>query len=143
MQNENERISQFINLVAPFVCVIVSTMIRILGCQLSHRKSGINTVFTIKAGDKEIELYLQNLLFEIVTVDRDAKPLVFDEKILEPEIFLDKTFGIVASKLKVLLYLLSEEDAESAINKITQDSKNYERIRIIRFDRNPQRQDNQ
>ncbi len=29
MQNENERISQFINLVAPFVCVIVSTMIRI------------------------------------------------------------------------------------------------------------------
>jgi hypothetical protein len=97
----------------------------------------------VKAVDKEIELYLRNLLFEIVTVDRDAEPLVFDETILDFGIFMNKTVHLVASKLKILFHLLSEEDVEAAFDKITQEAKNYQRIRILRFDQNPQKQNKQ
>lgn len=143
MQNETEKISQFINLISPLVCVIARTIIQSFGWQVSQKGSGLNTVFSVKAVDKEIELYLRNLLFEIVTVDRDAEPLVFDISILDPNTFLDKTLRILASKLKILFYIMSEEDVETAFDKITQEAKNYQRIRILRFDQNSQKQNKQ
>lgn len=136
MQNETEKISQFINLISPLVCAVTKSIIQSLGWQVTEKGSGVNTVFSIKSDDREAEFYLHNLLFEIVTVDRDAEPLVFDTTILDFDIFMNKTIQLMASKLKIILHLLSEEDVESAFDKITQEAKNYQRIRIIKLDPN-------
>lgn len=143
MQNETERISQFINLISPLVCAIARTIIKSLGWQVNQKGSGSNTIFSIKADDREAEFHLSNLLYEIATIDRDAQPLVFDESVLDAETFLNKTIHLVASKLKILFYLMSDEDVDVAFDKITKEAKNYQRIRIIRFDQNPQSQNKQ
>lgn len=140
MQNDTEKISRFINLISPLVCAVAKKFIQSFGWQVSENGSGIDTVFSLKADGKEAEFYLRNLLLEIATIDRDECPLRFDENLQDFDTLLAKTIQLLASKLKILLHLLSEEDAETAINKITEEAKNYQRIRIIRIDQGSQEQ---
>jgi len=78
-----------------------------------------------------------SLLLEIATTDRDDVPLRFDERLRDFDYFLSKMTRLTQSKLKVLFRLLMEKDVDAAIENITKDAKNYERIRIWRFDKKP------
>jgi hypothetical protein len=140
MQNQNEtlKINEFLNLVAPLVFEITKKVLQSFGWQVIQKGSGLDTVFSIKAGDKEVEFYLHNLLLEIATVDRDEEPLVFDERLRDFDYFVEKAARITESKLKILFKLLAEENADTAIEKITQMAKDYQRIRIWKIDQNPQ-----
>ncbi|MCX5637382.1 MAG: hypothetical protein NTX52_06785, partial [Planctomycetota bacterium] len=71
------------------------------------------------------------------TIDRDAQPLMFDENLRDIDYFLAKMARLIQSKLNVLFQLLGQEDMDAAIESITKDSKQYERIRIWRFDNKP------
>ena len=79
-------------------------------------------------------MYLQNLLLEIATVDRDQDPLQFDENMRDLDYFLAKLVNLTESKLKILLHFFAEEDIDTAIDNISLDAKQYERIRIWQID---------
>ena len=131
------KISRFLATATPIVVEIVKSILRTCDCQIEQKGSALELALTIKKDEKEAEFYLQNLLLEIACVDRDEKPLRFDEYLLDFDYFLTKTARITQSKLKVLFHLLREEDADVAIENISRDANQYERIRIWKFDHKP------
>ena len=133
-QEEIEKINRFLCMVLPIVTEIVKTILRSLDYEVIQKGHGLDLVFSIKAGKKEAEFYLHNLFLEVVTVDRDEVPLRFDENLRDFDYFLAKTDRLVASKLNVLFHLFGEEDVDAAIENITKDAKQYERIRIWKVD---------
>lgn len=139
MQNNQEiiKINCFLAIAQPIVVSVLKTMFQSLGLEVKKEGSGLDLAFSIKSGEKEVKFYLHNLLLEIVSIDRDEKPLRFDEGLRDFEYFLAKTARLTESKLNILFRLLGEENVDAAIEKINQCAKQYERIRIWRFDKKP------
>ena len=136
MQKDKEidRINHFLCLVSPIVARFVKMLLESSGLQVQQEGKGLDLAFSVKKDGKETKMYLQNLLLEIVTIDRDEQPLRFDENLRDFDFFLAKTARLVQSKLKILFHILGEEDVEAAIEKISQDARQYERVRIWQFD---------
>ena len=137
MQNQKEiqKINQFLCGMSPVVIRFVKMLLQATGLDVKEEGRGTDLAFFIKKGEKEVKFYLQNLLMEIATVDRDEEPLRFDENLRDYDFLLDKTVRLTQSKLKVLFHLLREEDVDAAIENISQDAKQYERIRTWRFEK--------
>ena len=133
-QNDAQKITSFLALVWPIVSQLVNAMLKALGWHVTERGSGLNVVFDIESEGKKAQFYLHNLLLEIATIDRDEQPLRFDENLHDVEFFLKKTSQLVQSKLSILYQLLSEDDVDAALQKITDQARNYQRIRILRWD---------
>jgi len=137
---ENEKIERFIYLVSPIVTGSLKRLLQAAGFQVKQGGSNLNTALIIQKGKKKAEMYLHNLLLEIATIDRDEEPLRFDERLKDFDFFLQKTAQLSQSKLKILLHLFAEEDMDAVIENISRDAKDYERIRIWRFDQNDSEQ---
>ena len=139
MQNQIEigKINNFLSLVSPVVVDILKTILQTLCCDVREEGSGLDLTFHIKSEGKEVRFFLNNLLLEIATVDRDEDPLQFDENLRDFNYFLRKAAHVMESKLNVLFQLFGQDDVEAAIENITKDAKQYERIRIWRFDSKP------
>lgn len=133
-QTETDRINDFLYAVTPIVARFVKILLQSAGMDVEEEGRGFELAFSIKKDERESKMYLQNLLLEIATVDRDEQPLRFDENMRDFDFFLAKTTRLVQSKLKVLFHFLGEEDVETAIEKISQDARHYERVRIWQFD---------
>lgn len=136
-QKEIEKINRFLYMALPVVTEIVKTILQSLGYKIYQKGSGLDLVFSIKQNEKEAEFYLQNLFLEIASIDRDEVPLRFDKNLRDFDYFLAKMVRVIESKLRVLFHLFGEEDIDAAIENITKDAKQYERIRIWRFDNKP------
>ncbi|MHC4536924.1 MAG: hypothetical protein ACYS6K_23500 [Planctomycetota bacterium] len=144
MQDRNEisRINRFLHMASPIVIGQVKMILQSTGLQVEEKGSGSELVFIIKSGEKEIHFSPYNLLLEIASLDRDHVPLRFDENLQDFGFFLDKMARLTQSKLQILFKLLAEKDVEKAIDKISMDAEQYQRIRIWRFDQensSPQR----
>jgi len=135
-KKEIEKINRFLCMVIPVITEIVKTIFQSLDCEVNQRGHGLDLVFSIKYEEKVAEFYLHNLFLEIATIDRDEEPLRFDKGLRDFDYFLAKTACTVASKLNVLFHLFGEEDVDRAIENITRDAQQYQRIRIWRFDQN-------
>jgi len=133
-QNEITKINRFLFLVSPIIVAQVKMLLQSAGMEVKEEGRGLDMAFSIKSGEKEVKFFLHNLLMEIATVDRDEEPLRFDENLRAFDFFLAKTTRLTQSKLRVLFHLLGEDDVDAAIENISQDAKQYERIRIWRYD---------
>ena len=134
---DSVKINHFLQAVIPIVIDLVQAILKSNNWIIEHKGQALNTSFSIKAGDIETEFYLYNLFFEIATIDRDENPLRFDERLKDFEYFIEKMTRLIESKLRLLFQLFGEEDVEKALKNIEQNSEQYDRIRIIRFDTNP------
>lgn len=144
MQDRNEitRINKFLSKVSPIVLGQVKMILQSAGLNVEEKGRGSELVFIIKSGEKEIVFSPYNLLLEIVSIDRDEMPLRFDENLQDFGFFLDKMARLTQSKLQILFKLHAEDDVEKAIDNISRDAEQYQRIRIWRFDQeksSPQR----
>jgi len=136
MQNQNEiaKINYFLNVMSPLIVSLVKMLLQAAGMNVEQKGSGAGLVFSIRSSEQEAEFHLHNLFLEIATMDRDAEPLRFDERLADFDFLVDKIVRCIQSKLKVFFLFFGEDDMDAAIDKISQDVKNYERIRIWRFD---------
>ncbi len=134
---DSAKINLFFQAVTPIVVDLVDAILKSTNWQISRKGKGLDTLFSIKAGDKESVFYLHNLLLEIATIDRDQIPLGFDEQLMDFSYFAEKAIRLTESKLKILFQLFGYEDVDEAIKNIEQDSGQYERLRIMRIDQNP------
>lgn len=139
MQNQAEidRINHFLFLMSPLIARLVRMLIESAGMDIREKGSGLDLTYHIKSGEKELKFYLHNLLLEIATVDRDEAPLRFDERLKDFDFLVDKIIHVVQSKVRVIFQLLGGNDVEAAIENIGRDAKQFERVRIWRFDRKP------
>ena len=138
MQNQKEitRINSFLTMVLPIVVDVTKRILQSSDFQVTEKGCGLDLVFLIKHEEKEAEFHLHNLFLEIATVDRDEAQLRFDEKLQDFDYFLAKMVRTLESKLRVLFHLFGDEDVDAAIDNIARDAKQYERIRVWRFDQN-------
>jgi hypothetical protein len=136
MQNEKEidRINLFLCLASPIVAKFVKMLLESSGLQVRQEGNGLGLVFSVKKNDKEARMYLRNLLLEIATLNRDEQPLRFDGNLQDFDFFLAKTARLVQSKLNVLFHFFGEKDINAAIEKISLDARQYERVRIWQID---------
>ncbi|MGD0784342.1 MAG: hypothetical protein ABR969_00810 [Sedimentisphaerales bacterium] len=137
MQNQEEttKINHFLSAILPIVIRSVKTFLQSTGLEVEEKGNGPDTVFHIKAGEKEADFYLYNLLMEIATVDRDEQPWRFDENLQDFDYFLNKVAKVIESKLRILFKLLEHDDVDKAMESITELAGSYERIRIIKLDK--------
>lgn len=82
----------------------LKTLLQSAGLTVKEESRGLDMVFYIRSGEKEVNFYLQNLLLEIATIDRDEEHLRFDKNLRNFEFFLNKTSQLVKSKLKFLAH---------------------------------------
>jgi len=136
MQDKTDvvKINHFLFMVTPLVSQMTKTSILSFGCKVKQRGSGLGIVFDIESGSKTVEFYLHNLLLEIATIDRDENPPRFDHNLNNVEFFLKKTLRLLESKLKILQPLLSKDNIDTSIERITNQAKHYQRIRILKLD---------
>ena len=139
MQNlkDSVKINHFLQAVTPIVVDLVQAILKSTDWQIERKGKGLDTSFSIKAGDKETVFYLHNLFLEIASIDRDQNPMRFDERLRDFDYFIEKTIRLTESKLKILFQLFGQDDIDKAIKDIEQTAGQYERIRILRFDQNP------
>jgi len=139
MQNlkDSVKINHFLEAVTPIVVDLVQAILKSTDWRIECKCKGLDTSFSIKAGDKETVFYLHNLLLEIASIDRDQNPTRFDERLRDFDYFIEKTIRLTESKLKILFQLFGNDDIDKAIENIEQTAGHYERIRILRFDKNP------
>lgn len=97
MRNQTEitKINIFLTLAAPVAIGFVKTLLDAANFEVTQEGSGSDFAYRVKSGELQIKFFLQNLLLEIVTVDRDYKPLKFDEKLVDFDFFISKTSDIV------------------------------------------------
>ena len=131
---QNIKIAGFLRVALPVVADVVRTFLQALDWEVQEEGRGLDSAFTIELGEKKIKFFMHNLLLEIATVDRDENPLRFDEGLRDFDYFLAKTTRIVGGRLWILLQLVSQDDVEAAIEKLSRKAGQYERLRIWRFD---------
>jgi hypothetical protein len=136
MKNQIEiaKVNSFLSLVSPVVVEVVRASLQLAGCEINQEGKGLDLAFSIKSGEKEIKFFLHNLLLEIATIDRDEKPLRFDENLNDLDYRHAKITGLIESKLRILFQLLAENDMDAAIDNISKNTKGYEHIRILKLD---------
>ena len=135
MQNsETTIINHLLSMTAPVIIHSLKTFLQAAGMEVEEKGHGLDTAFHIKTCEKELELYLGNLLMEIATIDRDAVPLRFDEGLLDFDYFLNKLSSVIESKLQILFKLLEHDDVDKAMESITELASSYERICILKLD---------
>jgi hypothetical protein len=91
---------------------------------------GLEATISIDYKDKHADYKLYNTLMEIFVIDRDDNPLIFDAKILDEKCLRKKMTDVIASKMKVLLTLLLDDNGLEQVENM----KGYERIRVWEID---------
>ena len=137
-KKEIERINRFIWLISPIVAGAIKNLLQIAGLKVSQQGCGLDTTFSIEKDGRKTEMYLHNLLLEIATINRDERPLRFDERLRDFDYFLAKMVRVTESKLYVLFEIIFQKDIDAAIESISRHAKDYERIRICRFNQKNQ-----
>jgi len=134
MDREQERICRFLAQAFPIVARHVRALLGSHGLKVKEECPGPELAFTIKTGQGEVQFFLENLLLEIATIDRDERPLRFDERVLDLDFFARKSARLINSKLRILLCLVREHDFDGGLARVKAMAKDYERVRIWRFD---------
>lgn len=133
------KINVFLQFAHPVMTGFVESVLRSTQSQITRHGQGLKTYFSIRTGDSEARFYMQNLLLEIATLDRDAQPLKFDQGLENFDYFTDKAIRVTQAKMKVLCELLSKDNIDDAIKSIEKSAGQYERLRICKFDKNQTR----
>ena len=133
-QDEITKINNFLNSMSPFIALHVKILLKKAGLEFEEQDHGTDMVFNIKSGEKEVKFFIYNLLMEIATVDRDERPLRFDENVRDFDYFKAKMTELIDSKLRILFPLLGEDNVDKALERIYQFANQYQRVRILKFD---------
>ncbi len=136
MKNHKDiiAIAAFLRFATPLIIGQIRAVLKALQIQFRETGQCLGHCFWLKDGEKEVQFMLRNLFLEIATQDRDAEPLRFDQKLTDFDYFVTKCSHLIHSKLRILFRFLGEEDVDKAIEKISQEAGDYERIRIWKFD---------
>jgi hypothetical protein len=115
---ELAKIARFLTVLAPFIQETVKRPLIASGFEVVASGEGFDLSYDIRHEDKRAVFYFRNMYLEIATVDRDAEPLKFDERLGDYRYFLSKTFEVIKSKLDILLKLLKSTDTDKTIDEI-------------------------
>jgi len=131
--SETGKIAVFLSATAQVITETVKKLLIMCGYEVVVNGQGLELRYEVSFGDMKAVFYFRNLYLEIATVDRDAEPLRFDEKLRDHYYFVSKASFIIKSKLDILLKLLKSDDTDKTIDEIFTEF-NGERIIIEKLD---------
>jgi len=126
---DTNKVAAFLSATEKVIAEIVRQLLVRFDCKVSVKGQGLELQYDVACGDMKATLFFRNLYLEIATLDRDAEPLQFDEKLSDYTYFLSKASFIIRSKLEILLKLLKSDDINRTIDDIYEEFKG-ERIFI-------------
>ena len=126
---DTNKVATFLSATGKVIAEIVRLLLVRFGCEVLANGQGLELQYNVACGDMKATLYFRNLYLEIATIDRDAEPLQFDEKLSDYSYFLSKASFVIRSKLEILLKLLKSDDVNKTIDEIYDEFKG-ERIFI-------------
>jgi len=118
--NETEaiKIASFLVATTRAIAEITRKLLEMCGCEVTAIGEALDLQYDVRYGDMKAVLYFRNLYLEIATVDRDAEPLQFDEKLRDYNYFSAKATHIIRSRLEILLKMLESKDTDRTIDEI-------------------------
>ena len=110
-----------------------------LGFSITEESKGFNLVFDLQLKDSDFsgKFFFHNLWLEIVTRDRDIKPLEFDTDLFNGERMLQKAGELMLSKLEIFKTVAKHKDKsmEEISKEVMKLSHLYERLDYGRVDK--------
>src|SRR4030042_1308576 len=95
--SDDGRIAFFLSATAAIITEMGRRLLVVHGCGVQANGEGLELSLDVVYGEKKAVFYFRNLYLEIATVDRDAEPLQFDEKLRDYRHFLSKTSHVIKS----------------------------------------------
>ena len=111
---------------SPVVKRCVQEILEKEGYSYEKKLGGWEEFFEVKTKDGrdgKAEFFLKNLYLEIATKDRDDELLEWDARLLDFSFFREKVTGVISSKIRPLLIILSTDDTEKMEEKLTEWAK--------------------
>jgi len=130
---ETHKIADFLSANEQVITEIVKKLLIMCNCDVLTNGQGLELRFYLSFGETKAVFYFRNLFLEIATIDRDADPLQFDDKLHDYHYFMSKASFIIKSKLEILLRLLKSDDTDKTIDEIFNEF-NGERIIIEKIE---------
>jgi negative regulator of replication initiation len=127
------KIAGFLSATGHVIADIVRRLLVMHDCEVTANGEAMELEYDVTYGDKKAVLYFRNLYLEIATVDRDAEPLQFDEKLCDYHYFVSKASHVIKSKLEILIRLLKSENTDKTVDEIFTEFDG-ERIIIEKMD---------
>ena len=137
-EKDRQQTEKFLNVAGGLITGIVRRILLEKRFKVKEKGEGLALVFSIYKDNSSLraEFHFHNLFLEILTKDRDAEALEFDERLVDSGYSLFKTLRLVESKIKPLLLAMSEENPREGIEKVMKLAPKYERLRVIWRDKN-------
>lgn len=97
-----------------------------------YEDDNVEPVYTVKTPRRgwTIELRLGNTLAEFLTLDRDAKPIRFDPRLLDDDFAGRKLDDLVKSRLDIAWALATSKSPKEVRRKVERIGKNMARLRM-------------
>lgn len=122
------KIAGFLVATAETFAATIRRLLLMCGCEVSAFGENLDLRYEIGYHGRVAVLYFRNLYLEIATVDRDAEPLEFDEKLRDFGYFSSKAVHVIKSKLTPLMQMLEATDLDETIGEILE---NFSGERIV------------
>ncbi|OHB52630.1 MAG: hypothetical protein A2Y12_03680 [Planctomycetes bacterium GWF2_42_9] len=129
-QIEYDKINRCLSKIAPIVLLTLESTFAENGIEFKLVGKGLDSKYQLKKGSLECSMFLHNLFLEVATVDRDATPLKYNNRMDDNEMLLARIIEIVDSKLAPLLLLIAGKDADEIERLAKQSHPGYERFNI-------------
>lgn len=97
-----------------------------------HEEGGVEPVLTVKRPNSKwtIKLFFRNTLMEFLSLDRDAKPMRFDLRVMNDAFAEKKIDDLVKSRLAIADALATSNSPEEVRQKVVAIGKGYARLRM-------------
>lgn len=133
---QNIPIDEVVKLFAPMIEDCVEQGLKLAGISdVVKNGSGLDCKYSFKLKDgSEQTLFLSNSILEILTVDRDASPLILDKNIFDFIKFKAKVSSVIATRLTLIECVNNGMKPEDVLDAL-QRRGIVERCRVQRFDK--------
>jgi hypothetical protein len=130
IENEYEKVDKCVAKLWPVVSFMLESTFKEIGVEFKRMGKGINAKYEFKkkACPPTVSMFMGSLFLDIVTVDRDKKPLTYDTRCDDPQFLFRRITDVIESKLARLLPLIAGKNIDEVEKLARQMYPNYERF---------------
>ena len=95
-----------------------------------YEDGGIELGYLVAAGENRFDFRLGNALKELLSIDRDDKPMRFDFKLKDMEQGMEKLERIVVGRLELVRVMIESKTREEMKKRLEEISRFFDKMRF-------------
>ena len=128
-----KKYQEIVNWTAGIITPMVEFVLHGANIAFSRKGEGMDVQYICKKGRNESVFSLNNTLLDIITVDRDEKPLRYDIRNADFGFFINKATNIVQQRMTLVVSFLNGVSIEK-IKEYCENDPQCERAKFIEVD---------